>query len=149
MKLVFNFFKSAIVIAVPIIMLLTFCSKEDDPLQTEKDRVMTLLQAHTWKIKSVTVDNTDETNFFQDMTMTFADGSYNTTNGGVVWSANGNFTFVDDSAKSFVREDGIVVTIDNITEDSLTLSFNWTKTTLAGGRASSIAGKTSFVFTNG
>jgi hypothetical protein len=105
-----------------------------------------LLKSGTWKIKTVTVDGADKLSMFTGMTLTFSATAYTSTNGVPVWPASGNWSINTD--KTIVtRDDGVAVTIDNISETALGLSLNWSKTTLNGGRTESIPGKHVFTFT--
>lgn len=119
---------------------------DPEPTQTEAEKTRATLTNSAWKIQTSTVDGADQMTLFKNFTITFTTAGFTTTNGGAVWPATGTWSFVDDTAKSFKRDDGTVVAIDNITETGLTLSLNWTKTTFGGGRATSISGKNVFVF---
>jgi hypothetical protein len=131
--------------AIMSLLLVTSCKKSDDP-QPETDRVTGLLKANTWKIQSVTVNSTDQTDLFTGLTLSFTDINYTTTKGSVVWPANGTWTFTDDTAKKILRSDDIEVTIMEITDTSLKLSLNWDTGTFGPGRTSSIAGNHVFSF---
>lgn len=104
-----------------------------------------LLKSGTWKIKTVTVDGADKLSLFTGMTLNFSATNFTSTNGAPVWPASGTWTFNSD--KTFLtRGDGVVVFVDNITEPSLGLSLSWSKTTVGGGRAGSVAGAHVFTF---
>jgi hypothetical protein len=118
---------------------------DPDPVKTEVEKTRLTLTTSAWKIQSSTVDGTDQSGLFKNLTITFTTAGFTTVNGGAVWPSNGTWSFVDDTAKSFKRDDGIVVSIDSITETALTLSLTWTKTTFGGGRLLSISGKNVFV----
>ena len=119
---------------------------DPEPAQTEVEKTRTTLTSSAWKIQTSTVDGADQLGLFKNFTITFTTAGFTTTNGGAVWPTTGTWSFVDDTAKSFKRDDGIVVAIDTITETGLTLSLTWTKTTFGGGRTASISGKNVFVF---
>jgi len=99
----------------------------------------------TWKIQSVTIDDTDQTIQFTGMTMKFSDDAYFTTDGGLVWPSSDTWEFTDLQAIAFYRSDGIEVQIET-SGDRLLLSLDWTKTTYGGGRTASIAGEHIFEF---
>lgn len=88
--------------------------------------------------KTVTVDGADKLSLFTGMTLNFSATNFTSTNGAPVWPASGTWTFNSD--KTFLtRGDGVVVFVDNITEPSLGLSLSWSKTTVGGGHAESVA----------
>lgn len=126
-------------------VLITNCKKKDDP-KPETARVEELLKSNTWKIQSVTVDGTDQTALFNNMTLTFTATAYTTTNGGLVWPASGTWAFADASAKSITRSDGLEIAINEASATSLKLSLTWAKGTFGPGRVSSIAGNHVFSF---
>ena len=134
-----------------VALLLTIAScggGGDDPTpatDTEAQKVTSQLTSGTWKINSVTVDGINKNDLFTNMTIVFTSSGFTTTNGGVVWPAIGTWSFVDPTAKAITRSDAVTVSLDAITDTSLTLSLTWTKTTLGGGRINSIAGKHVFV----
>lgn len=124
-------------------ILLTSCGG-DDPTAAQ---VMTKeLTANAWKVSSVTVDAMDKTDLFTNMTLTFTNTNYVTTNGGVVWPASGTWEFIDKEAKIIIRNDELEIEITEITSASLKLSFNWTRNTFEPGRVSSVAGEHVFTF---
>lgn len=121
------------------------CGKKNDP-QPETDRVMEILKANTWKMTSVTVDNTDRTTVYAGLTLSFTDTNYSTTNGGVVWPTSGTWAFADATGKLITRSDGLAISVEEATTTKLSLKLTWAETTLGGGRASSVAGVHVFVF---
>jgi hypothetical protein len=135
-------FFSLLVIIVPS-FLFQHCG--DDPVK-ESDRVEKLLTTGTWNIQSVTVGGVNKNELFTYFTLRFSDGGFTANDGEPVWPASGVWSFVDEKAKAIVRGDGIVVTLDEITETSLIISMDWDQTTLAGGKSKSIQGSHVFVF---
>lgn len=123
------------------------CGGNVAPAPTPVETMTKLLvgtNSKTWKIQTVNVNGVDQTNTFTGMTIQFSKANYTTTNGGVVWPS-GSWSFTDDTATSFLRSDGITVSIV-ATETSLTLSMTWNKTTYGGGRVNSLAGPYVFKF---
>ncbi len=115
----------------------------DDP--TPASDSFALLQSGKWKMQSVSIDGINNTTLFKGMTLTFNASSFAATNGEPVWPSTGTWTKGSDNS-SFTRGDGVIVKLDNLTETSATLTLNWTKTTLSGGRVNSISGNHVFVF---
>jgi hypothetical protein len=126
------------------LLFLTSCKKEDP--EPETARIQKILAANSWVIQTVTVNEMDQTNLFTGLTLSFTKTNYSTTNGGVVWPASGTWEFVDETAKTIVRNDGLQITINEVTNTSLKLALTWSTTTLGGGRTASVAGDHEFSF---
>ena len=118
--------------------------KKDEPSASEV--TTNKLISATWKISSVTVNSTDKTSLFTNMTLKFTATNYTTTNGGVVWPASGTWEFVDATAKEVRRNDDLEITIVEATDASLKLSLIWDTGTFGPGRVSSVAGNHVFSF---
>jgi hypothetical protein len=142
---------SIILVATALILVDSCKGKGDDPgpgpdEDTEVGRVTGLLASGTWKISSVTVDGVAK-NMFTGLTLTFDSRNIlAATKGEPVWPTSGSWSFTDDTATAITLGNQTAVGIDAIDENKLTLSLNWTKTTIGPGRVSSIAGKHVFVF---
>jgi hypothetical protein len=100
----------------------------------------------SWHISRVTVDGMDHTGLFDDFNLVITTQQFSATNGEPVWPASGTWAFADDQAKTFTRDDGIIVTIESISNTQLRLSLMWTKTTIGAGRARSVSGAHVFEF---
>lgn len=118
----------------------------DDPAQSEIDRVKGILNSGTWKVQTVSVDDIDQTALYENLTLTFTDTNYTTTNGANVWPASGGWSFTDDSATTILRSDGVIITIAGATTTKLVLNLDWPDTTIGPGRAKSIQGAHVFTF---
>ncbi len=140
------------ILAITVTGLVTFSNcggGGNDPSpaeQTEIDRVRALITNSAWKVQSLAVDGTDQSALVKNLAITFTTAGFTTVNGGAIWPASGTWSFIDETAKSFKRDDGIVVTVEDITATSLKLSLTWSKTTFAGGRVGSVSGKNVFTF---
>lgn len=128
------------------ILLLTSCSHSDDPKPTAEENVKSLLTASPWKMSLVLVDNADQTALYKDLVVNFSNTVFNSVNGGSVWPKDGSWSFTDSNATAILRSDGVVVTILEVDATTLKLQMQWTKTTIGGGRSSSISGKHVFAF---
>lgn len=126
------------------LMMLGNC-KNDDPLP-ETERIGNLLKSGAWQMLNVTVDGVDQTSLYAGLTLTFTTTSYTTTEGGTVWPASGTWTFADETGTKVTRSDGLEITVIEISENSMKLSFTWAKTTLGTGRTSGLSGKHVFSF---
>lgn len=142
-----NTFKSVLGLCIVCgLFLIAGCDKSSPaPEPTEAEKVTTILKSGTWKIFTVTVDDT-QSDLYDNMTLSFTNSGYNTTNAAPVWPASGTWSFTNDSGKILKRDDGVLITIDAVTEDGLVLSLSWSKTTLGKGRTASVNGKHVFVF---
>jgi hypothetical protein len=120
------------------VMLIASCDPPAPPVP--KDVVTDQLKSGSWSVNNVTIDGVSSSTF-AGMTLSFTATAYTSTNASPVWPASGTWSFTNDAATSFKRDDGVDVTIDDISETSLTLSLNWNKTTLGPGRTKSVSGK--------
>ncbi len=102
------------------------------------------ITAGGWKIKSVAVDGIDETDFFKNFTLQYTPTTYATTNGTEAWPSSGTWTFKDDTANIILRDDGIEITIESITDTEFVYSLTWTKTTYGPGRVNGLGGEHRF-----
>lgn len=133
-----------LVLALAIIAISSCSPKKNDP--SPKDVAKGFLTFGTWKLDNLQVDNVDQTSLFTGMMLSFAAGSYTTTNGKAPeWPASGTWLFTDDKGKSINRDGGLMISIDQLTQSTLVLSFAWTST-YTGGRVSSIGGLNVFTF---
>jgi hypothetical protein len=107
--------------------------------------VETMLTTGTWKLKTVTVDGVNKNDLFSNFSLSFTPTEFSSVNGAPVWPTSGTWAFASADKKTFTRNDGLVVTLNAITETELTLTLTWSKTTLGGGRVASIQGVHTFV----
>jgi hypothetical protein len=126
------------------LLALAGCKNDEAPLET--DRVKKMLTANTWTIQQVTVDGTDRTASFAELTLNFTSTHYATTHGGPVWPASDIWTFADNTGKVIVRGDDVEVTIQEISSTKLIVAFTWMSTTFGPGRLSSTSGEHVFTF---
>lgn len=124
------------------------CGSKGDPApqQTEAQKNQKILTSagssgSGWKTQSVLVDGVDDTSIYSELKLSFSDTEFTATNGGIVWPASGTWKFTDDSGQTIERGDGLIIGVDEIASNSLTLSLTWTETTLGPGRVNSTSGK--------
>ena len=127
-----------IVLALSSLLLVNSCKKSNDP--SPSDITSQQLTSATWKVSTVTVDGTDQTALFSTMTLKFTATGYATTNGGAVWPATGTWAFVNEDATTIKRDDGVEVTLTDVSEAGFKMTLIWSKMTLGSGRVSSVAG---------
>ncbi len=131
------------VLAVGFFILLESC--ERNKVVLESDRVKEILVG-TWKVQSVTVSAVDQTALYKNLTLSFTDTGFTTTNGANVWPASGTWSFTDDTAKTMLRSDGVTITITEATSTKLVLAFSWANKTIGPGRVESVSGAHVFTF---
>jgi hypothetical protein len=140
--------KPMLVVAI-LLMLSTLagCKKKGDEVSIEEANLRRLI-AKPWTVVSVKVDGVDKTDQFEGLTITFTRTGYNTVNGNIVWPALGTWSFTNDQASAFIREDDTTVAIKKLTDTELEVEFEWASTIFGPGRGSAIAGTHVFVFSN-
>ena len=141
LKLIFS-----VMIIVYLGMLLSCGGGE--PGQSAQDKTTNLLIAHAWKIKTVTINDTDQSSVFANLSITFTKTAYSSVNGKAEWPASGTWSFDGSSATDIVRNDGLTMTIESLSDTSLVISFLWDTTTFGGGRVQGVSGQTVFTFGN-
>lgn len=142
-----TFFRILTVCVLGSILVLSACKSDSPATLSKQDDVKAKLTSGAWKVSTVTVDNVDKTTTYQNLAITFTNTGFSSTNGGVIWPATGTWTFNSTDATAITRNDGLVVTLTEVTSTSLKLGLNWTKTTLGGGRVESVSGQHVFTFT--
>lgn len=83
---------------------------------------------------SILLDGEDISANYPGFTLSFADGSYQTQNGGDLFSATGSWEFLDEEARMIRLDSGEEITIINLTESEFEFSF------LSDGNGGSAAG---------
>ncbi len=139
-----RFYKSFFMLTVSLTSLINLSGCDDEEL-TEAEKTIKLLGG-SWSISSVTVDGQDQTDLFTGFTISFTEKTFATINGGPTWAANGSFEFTDGNARQMQRVDGLIVDIDELSENSLKLSLQWDETLFEPGRTQSISGDHVFTF---
>ena len=92
------------------------------------------------------MDGADKTDIYGDLSLKFTSSVFTSTNGEALWPASGTWTFTTDDATAIKRDDGLVVTLQEVTDTSLKLALTWSKTTLGSGRIESVSGQHVFSF---
>lgn len=84
---------------------------------------------------SIVVDGVDVSANYPGFSLSFADGTYQTTNGADLFDASGTWEWIDDEAGQIRLNDGREITIQTLTENRFVFSF-----TFVGAVAAGIAG---------
>jgi hypothetical protein len=119
--------------------------KKHEPL-TQEQVVDKELTSNPWRLDNVTVDGVDETTVYSGLVLTFTATTYLSANGLGVWPASDTWSFTDNTATSFKRGDGTLVTIEQIDNTQLILTFYWATDSFTSGRNISIKGHHTFKF---
>lgn len=117
------------------------------------------LLSKTWQVGSdglVTLDGNDVTSYFSSFQLTIvSDMSYTTTGGNSPspWPVSGTWGFVQNTDGSInlnqiVRNDGLVVVIEELTETRLRLSFIHDELVHDNGRSEAVSGEYVFSLEN-
>jgi len=134
--------------------LITYMSCDDptvpptvEPEPTAAELTTALLKGPAWVMSDVKVDDV-VLDLYKNLNITFTanedgtNGRYTSVNGGAVWPASGTWTFKNADAKAMVRDDGLEIGIDAITEKTMTISFTRTgDPVFDGGRNKAVGGR--------
>ena len=127
--------------------LITSCGGTDaTPAETESQKATKLMTQGTWAMQSVTVDGTDKTSIYAGLKLTFTATGFTATSGGGVWPSTGTWQFTDDTGTTVKRDDGLTITLTELTTTKMVIKLTWTETTLGGGRTNSVQGNHVFTF---
>ena len=133
--------------AITLILVFQNCKKNES--ESAKDVTVNILKSKTqWVVSSVNVpvnsatEDSDWINFkvsFTDTNMTTAEYP---TGAGAVWPSS---TYsVSDDGKSITRQDGVVMSLNPITETAFTAVFTVPQGTEIGGRLAALDGEYTF-----
>ncbi|MCE7993064.1 MAG: hypothetical protein HEP71_13840 [Roseivirga sp.] len=136
---------AAVIRALALLVLFTITfnacktkgSGETEP--TEQELALEKLGG-TWSLAnggSILVDGSDHSVSYTGFTATLAEGTYNTTNAGELFESSGTWIWLGESSTSFSLDDGKTITITDLTESRLVISFTHTG---SGGIANGVAG---------
>jgi len=122
------------------------CERKEVPTLSEKRLNEVYLTSSPWKLERVTVDGVNQTNTYRELVLSFTKENFTSTNGRIIWPRSGTWEFIDEEQRIFRREDGVLVTIQSITIDSLVLSLEWESNSIDTGKQLAIAGTPVFEF---
>lgn len=120
---------------------------EPEPEPTAAEITTGLLKGAAWVMSGVTVDGV-VLDLYKNLNIVFTadadgkNGKYTSVNGGVLWPASGTWSFKNEEAKAMIRDDGLEITIDALTDKAMTISFTRSgDTVFEGGRNKAVGGK--------
>ena len=149
MKTICNYSLTGITLVFGLLFLTYSSCKGPEPVvePTPVEVTTALLIGPAWVVQSVKVDDV-ALDLYKSLNVSFtADGKYTSVNGGAIWSASGTWKFKDETAKVMIREDGLEIAIDAITEKAMTISFTRTGDIVYEvGRNEAVSGKHVFTF---
>ena len=126
------------------VCILLSCGADTPTPETE--RIAKLLSEGAWTLHSATVDDVDKLSLYSGLSITFTETTFTTTNGGVQWPSSGTWEFTDATAKVVERNDGLLITLEEVSTTLAVISFQWDDTTFEEGRISSLGGEHVFTF---
>lgn len=122
-----------------LLVCLTSCGSDDTSGPTVQDLTFEKL-AGNWTIGtsgSITLDGQDISINYPGFTLSFAEGTYSTTNAGDLFKASGTWQWTGEAATSVLLDTGEEATIIDLSETSFQFSFTHSGT---GGTAAGTAG---------
>jgi hypothetical protein len=132
------------------LVLITYsaCNPPEPPRPpTAAEETTALLKGSAWVMSGVKVDDV-VLDLYKNLNISFTanddgtNGKYTSVNGGAIWPATGTWAYKNEEAKVMIRDDGLEIGIDAITEKTMTISFTRTgDTVFEGGRSEAVGGK--------
>lgn len=125
-------------IVIFIACMIGSCSEEENP--NAEAKFLKKLSG-TWKISTIQLDGTDVTESFTGMELTFSKKKTYGVISGVapIWNDTGTFSLLpQDDSYSIIRDDGVIMVVEKLTNDKLMLRFMYTS---SFARAGSVSGE--------
>jgi hypothetical protein len=133
-----------VLLSVLVSIVLFSCDGKDTPIPATQRIAKILTTGGAWILEGATVDGVDQLSLYQGLSVSFSETSYTTTNGGIQWPASGTWKFTDGTATVVERNDGLLITLEDVSETRAVISFDWQNTTFDQGRTKSLGGKHQF-----
>lgn len=125
-------------------LALSSCKNDDSNPEEEKLRELSA----SWRVDTVINDGQDVSNQYTGFVLSVeGTKTYSTLNGGNPWPAQGTFDFVNNNLDLIRRDDGVDVTIANLTATELSLTFNISTVRGTANGAEGITGAFTFNLT--
>ena len=133
-------------LAILALVLFQGCNGDDE--ETAQERTLKILQSKNWTVSSVVVpantatDESDWQNFAVSFTATNMSTSGHPTGAQAVWPS-GTYT-VSEGGNSITRSDGVVMSLNPISDTNFTAIFTVPEGTEIGGRIAALDGEYRF-----
>ena len=125
---------------ITVLVALTIsCGGDDAPSEpTAQELALEQLSA-TWSLNggSIRLDGLDVSANYPGFSLSYSANSYTTQNGGDLFSASGTWSWVGDSDRLILLDDGKQVSISTLTDTDLVFSFQLSS---SGGEAAGLPG---------
>jgi len=139
------------ILFISIITLLTNCG-DPEPTPQAVDQTLATIEAlsKTWSPSQVTLDGANVSADWSGVSFSFTQNKSFTVSGlstenSLIWPSTGTYSFPDaNKPLKILRNDGIEITLNNLTDTSVDVSFVITGRT--GGRAAGLSGSYKFSF---
>ncbi|NVJ46377.1 MAG: hypothetical protein HWE07_04590 [Cytophagia bacterium] len=108
------------------LILLAFSCNPDDPIEPSLQDLTYENLAGEWALgqfSSIKVDGADVSANYPGFSLSFAEGTYTTTNAGNLFSPNGTWEWTDTDATQVNLDDGKVISIQSLTTSKFVFSF--------------------------
>ena len=115
------------IIILTITLIGASCNPDDFPSGPTEQELTYEKLAGQWELgqfSSIKVDGSDVSANYSGFALSFADGTYTTTNAGDLFRANGTWEWADESAATVNLDDGKVININSLTTSKFVFSFN-------------------------
>ncbi len=125
------------IIVILVLSIGLSCGGDDAPPSAQEMAFERL--SGSWDLTqggSIVVDGVDASLNFPGFSLSFTDGGYNTTNAGDLFKASGTWDWADQDAQRISLDDGKLVTIITLTEESFVFTFEFG----GGGQANLVNG---------
>ena len=141
--------------ALLLSILFTIGCKKDGGDETPEYELRLQEMATTWTATDVQLDGDNVTDGFSGFTLTVTNAYGYSASGATrspqPWPASGTWDFdgagTDNvNINKVIRDDGLEISIDAISESSLILSFNFVEGTHDSGRTEAVSGNWTFTF---
>jgi hypothetical protein len=106
-------------------------------LEEARQELLALIAETPWEPTSITSDGVDVFEQYAGFQLEVKDGTYRTINGGQAWPASGTWEFVEGSSNQFLRDDGVLMSVEVKGED-VEISFTFTQEVFAEGRTKTV-----------
>ena len=128
-----------ILFIIALVVLSISCGGDDTPSEpTAQELALEQLSA-TWNLSggSIRLDGLDVSANYPGFSLSYSANSYTTQNGGDLFSASGTWSWVGDSDRLIMLDDGKQINISTLNDADLVFSFQLSS---SGGEAAGLPG---------